>query len=319
MSSKLVTGHVWGDIKRAIKRSKGPSFLAIAFVGSGAGALLPLKAGSCLVADVSEASVKAGRTSPNVLRRLISRNGVRVFSVRNLHAKVIVTDTRAFIGSANASQSSASALIEAVLQISDRGAIARARRFVMDLCVDECGPAELKRLARLYRPAPAVRGAHRRGVQRGKRLNAEVGRVFTIQLVDAEPPLGSSETIEQGRRKARRKVKPLRRGTLDWFFSDGVETARPGDIIIRVEEGAGGRCTVCQPAKIVHQEKWGRGSQRAVFSFFEGGTGRRIDERRLIKLAGKGTEKYLQRNGAVPREIALQILAHLRSISVDGA
>lgn len=55
--------------------------------------------------------------------------GVRVLSSPNLHAKVIVTDRRAVIGSANASHNSTVA-DEAVIITDDPDLIAAARTFI---------------------------------------------------------------------------------------------------------------------------------------------------------------------------------------------
>ena len=64
MTSELITNEVWTQISRAARRCNSPSHVAVAFIGSGASRMLPLKKGSRLVVDASRRTVKAGLTSP---------------------------------------------------------------------------------------------------------------------------------------------------------------------------------------------------------------------------------------------------------------
>ncbi|RZI53567.1 MAG: phosphatidylserine/phosphatidylglycerophosphate/cardiolipin synthase family protein, partial [Pseudonocardia sp.] len=91
----------WPHITRAI-RTRGARYAAIGYLGQDAPELLPLRAGDLLVVNASKAAVRAHATSPAALAYYVNK-GVRVLSSPTLHAKVIATNTRAVIGSANAS------------------------------------------------------------------------------------------------------------------------------------------------------------------------------------------------------------------------
>src|SRR5690349_3768300 len=81
---------------------QGPRAAAIAYVGSAAPQMLPLAAGDTLVANAGTAALLSHATDPAALRAFINR-GVAVYSIANLHSKVIATRRSAVVGSANAS------------------------------------------------------------------------------------------------------------------------------------------------------------------------------------------------------------------------
>jgi hypothetical protein len=149
--SDLLTTDVWNELSHAAANAREPAHVAVAYFGSGASRLLPLLPSSVLVVDASAAVVKAGGTSPSDLLRM-HRQGVRIHSFPNLHAKVYVFSDVAFVGSANVSRHSQTVLLEAVLRTRRQAHVAAARRFVQSLCVAELHADDLARLARIYRP-----------------------------------------------------------------------------------------------------------------------------------------------------------------------
>jgi len=157
MAPKLIIADVWRALTEEAKRNKKPAHVAVAYFSKGAADLLPLPPKSRLVVDASEAAVKGGQTHPADLRRM-RRRKVDVYSVQNLHAKVFVFGRSVFIGSANVSKYSAKTLQEAVVRLNDIRIVRAARSFINDLCLEPLGPAELKRLQKLYRPPRFVAG-----------------------------------------------------------------------------------------------------------------------------------------------------------------
>src|SRR5450756_1351087 len=112
----LAEGEPWIAVSSALVRPRRRrAYLAIGFVSRTAEALLQLRHGDLLVCDASKAAVKLGATDPPVLRRLL-RAGVDVHNCAGLHAKCVVVGKTAWVGSANASQTSSDRLIEAALQ-----------------------------------------------------------------------------------------------------------------------------------------------------------------------------------------------------------
>ena len=117
----------WSHITRAIG-TRGARCAAIAYVGQDAPNLLPLRAGDVLVVNASKAAVRAHATSPAALAYYLGK-GVRVLSSPTLHAKVIATNRRAVVGSANASENSTFA-DDAVIITDDPEVVASVRKFI---------------------------------------------------------------------------------------------------------------------------------------------------------------------------------------------
>src|SRR3990167_4333385 len=81
---------LWQTLAARVKDARHVD-AAIAFFGQGGAKLLPLRRGDRLVVDMSPATVRAGGTDPREVEKLM-RRGVRAFTRRNLHAKVVVAD-----------------------------------------------------------------------------------------------------------------------------------------------------------------------------------------------------------------------------------
>ncbi len=149
--TKLETGRIWRRITAAAAAATKPSSAAVAYFGSHGHRLLPLRTGSSLVVDASVASVATGLTDPKALRKLHG-GGVAIYSMPLLHAKLFAFDSVAFVGSTNASQNSASTLIEASLSTTSAKAIESVRDFVSSLCTDLLDEDAFDWLDTQYRP-----------------------------------------------------------------------------------------------------------------------------------------------------------------------
>src|SRR6516162_9259529 len=125
---KFLSDNLWQRITSLAKKNAHRSFVAVAYFGGAASELLPLRKGSILVVDMSAKAVRSGQTDPKEIIKLLDE-GVEVHSVENLHAKVFVLGSRGIIGSANASQHSASRLIEAAVVVADKRVVAACRSF----------------------------------------------------------------------------------------------------------------------------------------------------------------------------------------------
>lgn len=143
---------VWPIIKNQIKRSKKSHqiFAAIAYVGSDAAKIMPLRRGDILVCNASDAAIKQGSTSATALKSFFNR-GVRIFNEPRLHGKVVVFPKRAFIGSANVSSRSRDVLLEAVIETSDPGIIVSSQRFVERhaLAISRFNRDDIKRIQKI--------------------------------------------------------------------------------------------------------------------------------------------------------------------------
>ena len=297
MTTELITQGVWRRLTAAAKKTHRPSLVAVAYFGKNAGGLLPLRRGSRLVVDASEAAVSSGQTCPTDLKKY---KGVRIFSVQNLHAKLFVLGSRAYIGSANASHHSAGTMLEAVIETTDRNTVKAARNYVRGLCLHELGQEELDRLAKLYKP-PRIKG--RRKKQRKKRVSTltrpDLPTLRIAQLVEGYPPAGSENAQEAGEKVARAKRKKRQTHVLEDFFWPGNCPYQKGDTVVQVVKQENEQKLVSPPANVIHTKIWRRGQKRVTFVYLEVPERRRKRLERLAKQLGYGAKKRLGRGGKV--------------------
>jgi phosphatidylserine/phosphatidylglycerophosphate/cardiolipin synthase-like enzyme len=145
---------VWEQISAQVKAGRRVD-AAIAYIAQRGAKLLSLRRGHRVIVDMSIATVKAGGTDPREVEKLM-RRGVKVFTRRKLHAKVIVADKSVIAVSANVSNRARALLDEAGICTHDPAVIRRARVFIDRLCTEPVRPEYLQRCNQLYRPPPHV-------------------------------------------------------------------------------------------------------------------------------------------------------------------
>jgi hypothetical protein len=294
----LLTNGIWKSITSAAKNSRKPSYVAVAYFGQGASKLLPLRTNSRLVVDASDNAVKGGQTHPADLKHLQKR-GVVIYSVANLHAKIYVFDSSAFVGSANVSNNSAGTLIESMVRTTDPGIIRSAKSFVDSLCLDELSPSTLDRLQKIYRPPRRPKGARSNRRKATRNTQRDLRRLFLTQLVRGEPPAGSEAAQEKGLQTAKSRRKHGRTYDLQDFHWGGNALFRRGDKVIQVIKEDDGRRLIDAPADIIHTHRWQRNGRRVMFVYLELPKVRRIGLEKLARRLGYGAKKKLHRNGLV--------------------
>lgn len=85
--------------------------MAVAFVTQDH---LKLGPNDVLITNASRSAIQCGETNAKLLRTLL-RKGVRLYDCADLHAKVMLFDNTAVVGSCNMSNSSANSLVEAAI------------------------------------------------------------------------------------------------------------------------------------------------------------------------------------------------------------
>lgn len=274
MSTKLVTRGIWSSITKAATASAACANVAVAYFSKGASRMLPLKAGSRLVVDFSERAVKSGQTCPADILKLI-RAGVDVFSVPNLHAKVFVFRNRAFIGSANVSHASATALVEAAIETNDRMLVDSMRQFVRNLCLNWVTLHEARQMAKLYRPpkgGAADGGArHRLGAEESKRrlVRADVPPVRITQLRCMTWDDEQWRAERRGQKVARRRIRDTRHYAVDDFLIEGRCGFVRRETVLQITNVAHGKKLVSPPAKIVHLQPVPNRKRKETIVFVE--------------------------------------------------
>lgn len=129
MTTRLESARLMEAIKVNAAKAKH-RYAVIAYVSTDS--LVRFKKDDVLVVDASEPCVRAGQTSASVLHRAV-RSGAEVYSLPGIHAKVLVCDDTAIVGSANLSAAAAEPLREAGLISNDPAIVKQARDLVRTL------------------------------------------------------------------------------------------------------------------------------------------------------------------------------------------
>lgn len=210
-SKHVVDVHVdrepWPAIRAAVDAAAGRVVAAVGYIGQDAHHWLPLKPGDVLVCDASDRAVKNGATNPRHIASFLNA-GVEVWSEEGLHAKVVVLPRREFVGSTNASNNSASGLVEAVLGTSDTAAVRALREFVMSRGHLRVDAAEVARLVPLMPKRPRPQPVARRVAV----LPAAVDRIAVIGISVGEWTRSEQRVYEKHRGEASSDARSLGTG-----------------------------------------------------------------------------------------------------------
>ncbi len=274
--SFLFNEDIWKTIPEIIKTSKHTD-VAVAYLGKDGSKLLPLKKGDGLVVDMSIATVKAGSTNPYEIEKFIKR-GVQVFSRRNLHAKIIISDKQALIGSANISKNSRDNLDETAILTNDLITIQRARNFINQICLEPVRHEYLKECINIYKtprihnPPPPPPPKH--------------AKLRIVGLMDyADFPEREIESYEKSEKKAIKLLKSKEQSVLENFhwshkpkMADELEQ---GDWIIQCIKHSDKSISVYPPAQLILIDHYFRdkenGKERYVFHLESPKNGQAID------------------------------------------
>jgi len=141
--NRLLSHNLWPTIAKLAKNTVKRG--AIAYVSSDEH--IQFGEGDLLICDASNKAIKTGQTSAAVLKRAFDR-GTRLYNLPGLHAKILLLNEKALIGSANASGSSANILIEAGVLTDQPTIVATAQSFVNQLAgqAEELNERKLKKL-----------------------------------------------------------------------------------------------------------------------------------------------------------------------------
>lgn len=230
---KIVSSNLWEMIREKAKHAEHRR-AAIAYVTDPT--LLPLRRGDLLITDASDASIASGRTAAIALEKYF-KAGVELFCLSNLHAKVLVLDDWAVVGSANASQHSAEIYVEAAIVTDRPELVGQADKLVTSLSKDS-SPIDDAFVSRILKipvkkswDVPPV-GLRRKQV----RSTPATEQKFWLASLrgEAEYP-GNEETVEEVSETIQKKVSS-KSGVVDWFWWGGSTRfptlAKEGDVVI---------------------------------------------------------------------------------------
>ncbi len=260
--NQLLSDNLWPTLA-ALSKKRHRLWGAISYVTTTSH--LEFGKADVLVCDASDAAIKAGMTSAFTLRRFVSK-GAKVYSFDGLHAKTLMIDNKAVIGSANLSENAGVNTCEASLLSDDpqvaalvRGFIEQARKAAKP--VDE---AFLKRIEAI--PVVRTGGGSRR------KANRVAGGTSRLWLISTQPLSTKISSAEAGAEKsgmvqARKKLKhdDYEIRMLRWSGKSRFrKEAKPGNLVIEVMREKRGKRTfteVYRAAPIIHRQdsgKWTR-------------------------------------------------------------
>ena len=262
----VVNEDLWREARRLIRRGRRLK-AAIAYFGRNGSTFLPFRSGDQLVVDLSIASVRAGRSDPWEIEKLL-RRGVRVSSRANLHAKIISSNGETLVGSANASGRAVNLLDEAAVLTSDPAVVRRARQFITSLSNEPVRPEYLAMCKREYRPPRFPNGG---GHGRRSKPRQTAAKLWIVGLGEAEIPEGEQERLAKGekRAKAMTRGRVLSETSFFWWSRRPAfaSVLRPGDWVICATRSGDGTIVVSPPGQFLFLDSYprGRGKQRYVF------------------------------------------------------
>ena len=219
------------DMREALKiKGRLPVMCAISYIGANATEYLPLKRGDILVCDAEVFTVKQGSTVPESLEEF-HRRGVKIFSRRGLHAKVIAASRTAWIGSANASESS-SKKIEASIRVTDPTTVQEVREFITDLTRSPGYKLSLKMIHEL------IALERRKGFVQGtsvepERLPETIRRLIMVRFHIEKTYAKEIKFVEKSKKQAiKEKSKMGTKTSLEDFIVYGTTKMRLGDWVV---------------------------------------------------------------------------------------
>lgn len=267
MASRFLFNQTfWEELAARVPEAKRVR-AAVAYLGSGASNLLPLRQGDKLVVDMSLRAVRSGTTDPREVRKYL-RRGVDVFSRPSLHAKFIVIDQAVIAGSANLSSHARQVLDEAALVTDDAAAVKRATATFEQLCTEPVRKPYLDKCIEEFRP-PKFGTA-----TKGGRRKQDRGKVWILgNLGYGELPEDEEDGADRLVRKTREKLLDFQQHHVEYCHYAAKPTfatkLREGDWIITAFRD-GGRVDVYPPSRFLGLESRGRrGGKRRYFFLYE--------------------------------------------------
>jgi hypothetical protein len=230
---KVLTTNLWAEIQRLASKSKTKKG-AIAYVATDK--YLKFDKGDTLIVDASDNAIACGQTSALVLRRAYKR-GAKIFSSDRLHAKFLILDNVAIIGSANLSASSANELIE-VAVVSDNPPLISSLSAIHDQLSRQCRVIDgesIKHLSsiKVVRPQRVSRKSKKVIVESDSNRTWIVG----VHELDESRYTREQPAIKRGEAKAQSR-KTSRTANLNWIRWPGNSRfraeAKEGDNLIQI-------------------------------------------------------------------------------------
>lgn len=237
MQRVLSTG-LWKEIKAiavAAKRRRA----AVAYVTQD---LIGFKTGDVLVLDATERAIRSGETDAKLLRRL-HRRGVQIHCCADLHAKVLLLDEVAVIGSGNMSRSSTVELVEAAL-ITDHSSTVSGVASLIEQLASKSEPLTTSQIADLCRIPVLRKGGRSKAAKRRRTRISNLGDrtwLLGVEEMEEDPPPVEQREIDRAQKAWEQRTGESEE--LSWIRCGGkgrfTKNCREGDQLIQVWRKSG--------------------------------------------------------------------------------
>ena len=232
---KILSNGLWKTIRAQARKAKRRK-TAIAYVTKD---LIGYKRGDVLVTDASERAISSGETNAKLLRTL-SKRGVCLYHCGDLHAKVLLFDDVAVIGSGNMSNSSAGVLVEAGVITDHASTVSGVASFIEQL-IRQSDELLLPRIAQLCKIKVVRWGGRGAGAKKKHRTNiAPIGnRTWLVGVYELikEPTPAERKSINQATHVLNTRLN-LSEDDFDWLRWSGrsrfAMECREGDSLIQI-------------------------------------------------------------------------------------
>ena len=286
---ELITKNIWSRLTRAAKSSKSKSIVAVAYFGTNASKMLPIKKGSILVVDGSLKALKSGQTNPDELLALY-RKEVKIYSKENLHAKLFVINNVLYCGSTNVSGRSANMLSEALIMCNNCEVVDNAKKYILSFCRQELGKDEILQMKEHYRPQLNA------GPRATKGYTSNEPNLYLVKLRMTEWTEDEEFEAEKGRKIATKRREIQLRHKLDEFIWKGKMNIKENDYILQVVND-GGIEYVYPIGKLLYVHKWSNGTKVINFCFVEIPEKRRRSLKSIMKQLDHKNKNSINRQG----------------------
>lgn len=232
---KVLSSELWKTVRANARRAQCRK-AAIAYVTRD---LVGFRKGDTLIVNASTYAVANGETDAKLLRTLYKK-GVHVYDCTSLHAKVLLFDNLAIIGSGNMSNWSASGLVEAGVITDHKSTTAGVASIIQQL-LPQSRYLQGKHLAQLCQIKVSRRHGLLPGVRKSRkpnisRLGDRTWLVGVRELVK-EPPPEEQKKIDLATEVLRAKTgdPDLDPDWIRWFGRSRFrKECRQGDSVIRI-------------------------------------------------------------------------------------
>lgn len=309
MKSQLLTQELWSTAAKLAKKAKRRE-AAIAYVTS---ERVKFGRGDTLITDASQAAITSGETDAKILLAAHLR-GAAIYSCPDLHAKVLLLDDVAIIGSANLSANSADYLQECAVMSQDPALVGQVRAMLQGLrerceCMDT---QALEKLASL----PVIRKPGRRHGGKGSPKMPRVGQgrwmIGTTPIDEEELSESDLQTRERALDQVKTKTEAERK-KLQWIRLIGQSKMRSdaqrGDRLIVVDGSHANRLQVLAPCTILACEK----GEKAMFLYYdpqEAGKKKCLGKMEMVKLL-KELNSALNPSAKMVRRVSVSLFDQL--------